>query len=72
MRRWQQPSSPRCLPGPSWEAWIPTKHAVGKHGEFDARVPLRFARPQRHSSAALLTVGALKLDSNKLPLVTGG
>ena len=72
MRRWQQPPSPRCLPGPSWEAGIPTKHAVGKHGEFDARVPLRFARPRRLSSAAVLTVGALKLGSNKLPLVTGG
>jgi hypothetical protein len=53
------------------EAWKPTKHAVGKHGKFDRRVPLRFARPRRLSSVAVLTVGALKLDSNELPLFTG-
>jgi hypothetical protein len=34
-------------------------------------VPLRFARIRRLSSTAVLTVGALKPDSNKLPLVTG-
>jgi hypothetical protein len=44
---------------------------VRKHGEFDTRVPLRFARLRRLSSKAVRTVGALKLDSAKLLLVTG-
>lgn len=67
----EQPPSPSCNLRYSREAWVPTKHAARKHGEFAGRAPSRFAPLRRLSSVAVLMVGALKRDCNKLPLATG-
>jgi hypothetical protein len=47
------------------------RHAVEKRATFVAAVVLRFARLRPRSFAAVLTVGTLTQDCEKLPLATG-
>ncbi len=71
MTQSEQPQSPSCHLRYSREAWVPTKHAVRKHGESAGRAQSRFAPLRRLSSMAVHMVGALRRDCNKLPLATG-